>query len=66
MENDKTNSLKNLFQYLLSSKTLSEVKFEFLSPDLVRNFQINGKNKAIAKCLLTFSRYAKLLLEYIG
>ena len=39
MENNKTISLKNLFQHLLSAETLSEWKIEFILPYLVRNFQ---------------------------
>ena len=34
MENDKINSLKNLFQYLLSAEILSEWKIEFILPKL--------------------------------
>ena len=56
MENDKI-SLTNLFQHLLSAEILSEWKIEFILPYLVRNFQINARNKLTAKCLLTFSHY---------
>ena len=66
MENDKINSLTNLFQYLLSAKTLSERKIEFILPHLVRNFQINAKNKLISKCLLAFCHYTRPHLEYGG
>ena len=52
MENDKINSLTDLFQNLLSAEILSEWKIEFILPHLVRNFQINARNKKIAKCLL--------------
>ena len=52
MENDKINPLKNLFQYLLSSKTLFEWKFEFILPDFVWNFQINGRNKPVPSNIL--------------
>ena len=44
MENDKI-SLTNLFQHLLSAEIFSEGKIEFLLPYLVRNFQINARNK---------------------
>ena len=37
MENDKINSLTNLFQYLLSAGILSEWKIEFALPYLVMN-----------------------------
>ena len=56
MENDKI-SLTNLFQHLLSAEILSERKIEFMLPYLVRNFQINAKDKLTGKCLLTFSYY---------
>ena len=45
MENDKISSLRNLFQYLLSTEILSERKIEFILPYLVRNFQISARNK---------------------
>ena len=54
MENDKI-SLTNLFQHLPSAEILSEWKIEFILPYLVRNFQINAREKLTAKCLLTFS-----------
>ena len=57
MENDKINSLAKLFQYLLSAEILSESKIEFILPHLVRNFQINARNKLIAKCLLPLPLY---------
>ena len=56
MKNDKI-SLKNLFQHLLSVEISSEGKIEFILPYLVRNFQINARDKLTAKCLLTFSHY---------
>ena len=56
MENDRI-SLANLFQHVLSPEILSELKIEFILPYLVRNFQINGRSKLTAKCLLTFSHY---------
>ena len=62
MENDKTISLTNLFQLLLSAEILSEWKIEFVLP--YRNFQINVMNKLIAKFILTFPHYTRLHLEY--
>ena len=41
MENDKIISLTNLFQHPVLAEILSELKFEFVLPYLVRNFQIN-------------------------
>ena len=46
MENEKI-SLTNLFQHLLSLEIASERKNEL--PYLVRNFQINARNKLTAK-----------------
>ena len=63
-ENDKIISLTNLFQYSLSTEILSEWEIEFILPHLARNFQINTRNKLIAKCLLTFSHYTTPDLEY--
>ena len=51
MENDKIISLTNLFQHLLSAEILSEWKIEFILPYLVRNFQINARNKLTTKYL---------------
>ena len=65
MENDKI-SHTNLFQNLLSAEILSEGKIEFILPHLVRNSQINARNKLTAKCLLTFSHYVRSHLEYGG
>ena len=56
MENDKI-LLTNLLPHLLSAEILSERKIEFTLPYLVRNFQINARNKLTGKCLLTFSHY---------
>ena len=64
MENDKIIPLTNLFQHLLSAEILSECKIEFILPYLVRNFQINARNKLTAKCLLTFSHYTRPDLEH--
>ena len=64
MENDKIISLTNLFQRLLSAEILSERKIEFILPYLVRNFQVNARNKLTPKCLLTFSHYTRPHLEY--
>ena len=61
--NDKIILLTNLFQHLLSAEILS-VKIEFILPYLVRNFQINAKNKLTTKCLLTFIHYTRAHLEY--
>ena len=63
MENDKIISLTNLLQHLLSAEILSKLKLEFILPYLVRNFQINAKNKT-TKCLLTFIHYTRPHLEY--
>ena len=52
MGNNKIISLKNLFQHLLSAGILSEWNTEFTLSYLVRNFQINRRNKAITKYLL--------------
>ena len=62
-ENDKIISLTNLFQHLISAEILSELKIEFILPYLVRNFQINAKNKLTTKCLLTFFHYTMPHLE---
>ena len=51
MENDKIILLTNLFQHLLSAEILYESKIEFILPYLVRNFQINARNKLTTKCL---------------
>ena len=64
MDNDKIISLTNLFQHLLSAEVLSELKIEFILPYLVRNFQINPRNKLVGKCLLTFSHYTGPHFEY--
>ena len=56
MENDKI-SLTILFQHLLSAEILSKRKIEFILPYLVRNFQINARDKLTARCILTFSHY---------
>ena len=64
MKNDKIIPLTNLFQHLLSAEILSECKIEFILPYLVRNFQINARNKLTAKCLLTFSHYTRPDLEH--
>ena len=56
MENDNI-SFTNLFQHLLSAEILSEWKIEFILSYLVRNFQINARDKLTAKCPLTFSHY---------
>ena len=56
MENDRI-SPTNLFQHVLSAEILSESKLEFILPYLERNFQIHGRSKLTAKCLLTFSHY---------
>ena len=40
------------------------MKIEFILPHLVRNFQINTRNKLTAECLLTFSHYTRPHLEY--
>ena len=45
-------------------RNLSERKIDFILPYLVRNFQINARNKLTSKCLLTFSHYARPQLEY--
>ena len=60
----KIISLTNLFQHLPSAEILSESKIEFILPYLVRNFQINARNKLTTKCLLTFSHYTRPHLEY--
>ena len=65
MENDRI-SLTNLFQHVLSAEILSEWKIELILPYLVRNFQINGKSKLTAKCLLTFSHYIYILYSSNG
>ena len=64
VENDKIISLTNQFQHLVSAEILSEWKIEFILPYLVRNFQINARNKLTAKCLLTFSHYTRPDLEH--
>ena len=51
MENDKTISLTNRFQHLLSAEISSELKIEFILTYLVRNSQINARNKLTANCL---------------
>ena len=65
MENDKI-SITNLFQNLLSEEILSELKTKFVLSYSVGNFQTNARNKLTAKCLLTFSHYARPHLEYGG
>ena len=52
MENGKIISLINLFQHLDICRNLSECKIEFYPIYLVRNLQINAKNKLSAKYLL--------------
>ena len=64
MENDKIIPLTNLTQHLLSAEILSEWETEFILPYLVRNFQINARNKLTAKCLLTFCHYTRPDLEH--
>ena len=49
IENAKIISLTNLFQHLLS-EILSELKIEFTSPYLMRNFKTNPRNKLTTKC----------------
>ena len=66
MENDKIILLRNLFQHLLSTELLSERTIEFILPYLVRNLQINVRNRLIAKCLLTFFHNTRPTLEYGG
>ena len=64
MENEKIISLTNFFQHLLFAERLSEWKIEFILPYLKRNFKITARNKLTSKCLLTFSHYARCLLQY--
>ena len=45
MENDKIISLKSLFQHLLSAGTYLNEKLSLYFIYLVRNFQINVRNK---------------------
>ena len=56
MENDKI-LLTNFFQHLLLAEILSERKTKFILPYLVRNFQINARNKLTAKSFLALSHY---------
>ena len=58
MENDKSISLTNLFQHLLSA--------EIYVPYLVLNLIIKASNKLTVKCLLAFSHYTRPQLEYGG
>ena len=57
IKNDKIISLTNLFQHLLFAEILLELKIESILAYLVRNFQINARNKLTTKCLLTFFHY---------
>ena len=63
--NDKISSLTNLFQYFLSGEILSERKIELILPHLVRNFQINARNKLITKYLLTSPIIQDLILNMV-
>ena len=63
--NDKINSLSNPLQYLLSAIILSECKIEFILLHLMMNFQINARNKLIAKCLLTSPIIQGLILNMV-
>ena len=62
MENDKIISLTNIFHH--SPEILPELKIEFILPYLVRNVEVNARNKLTIKCLLTFSHYTRPRLEY--
>ena len=65
MKNDKIILLTNLFQHLLSAEILYELKIKFILPYLVRNSQINARNKLTTKCLLTFFHFkSRPHLEY--
>ena len=66
MENDKIVSVTDLFQHLLSAEIYLNEKLNLHFTYLVRNFQINARNKQTAKCLLTFSHYTRPHLEYGG
>ena len=45
MENDKINSFTNLFQHLLSAEIDLNEKLNLYFTYLVRNFQMNARNK---------------------
>ena len=62
MENDKIVSLINLFQHLLSAEIYLTEKLNLYFTYLVRNFQINARNRITAKCLLTSSIIQGLIL----
>ena len=64
IEKDKIISVTKLFQHLLSAEILSEWKFKFKLPYLVRYFKINARNKLTTKCLLKSSHYTRPHLEY--
>ena len=67
MENDIVISLTNLFQYLLSAEIYLNEKINLYFTYLMRNFQINARNKLTEKCLfLPFSHCTRLHLEYGG
>ena len=65
MENDKIVSLVNLFQHLLYAEIYLIEKLNLYFTYLVRNFQINAKNKLTAKCLLTSSIIQGLILGMV-
>ena len=62
MENDKIVSLINLFQHLLSAEIYLTEKLNLYFTYLVRNFQINARNRITAKCLPTSSIIQGLIL----
>ena len=61
MENDKIIPLTNLFQHLLSVEMYLNEKFYIFN----EKFSNQCKEQA-AKCLLIFSHYTRLHLEYSG
>ena len=54
------------FKHLNIGRNLSEWKIEFILSYLVRNFQINARNKLREKCLFKFSHYIRPHFEYGG
>ena len=66
MENDKINSLKNLFQYLLSAEILSEWKIEFTLPHFSKRFPNQCKVQTNSKVPSNFSHYTRSHLKYGG